>query len=122
MDPRVVKPHTPVKLIVTSVVIGLLVLAFVIMAVWQSMVGITDARKRGVVISKEFVPEPERQITLGRQGNMTARDREGRFWLKVEVPQGDGTKKYYDVEIMKKDQFDSIKEGDSFDVGPFLVK
>lgn len=122
MDPRVVKPQTPVKLIVTSVLIGLFVLAFVVMAVWQSMVGITDARKRGVVISKEFTPEPERQITLGRQGNIAAQDKEGRYWLKVEVTLSDGTKKFYDVEIMKKDQFEAIKVGDSFDVGPFVTK
>jgi hypothetical protein len=40
----------------------------------------------------------------------------------VEVPQSDGTKKTYTVELMKKDQYDAIKVGDSFDVGPYLVK
>ncbi len=102
--------------------IGLFVLAFVVMAVWQSMVGITDSRKRGVVIAKEFIPEPERQITLGRQGNVTARDKEGRYWLKVDVTMSDGAKKLYDVEIMKKDQYEAIKVGDSFDVGPYETK
>lgn len=122
MDPRVVKPQTPVKLIVTSVLIGLFVLAFVVMAVWQSQIGIMDARERGVVISKEFIPQPERQITLGRQGNVAARDKEGEYWLKVEVSQRDGTKKLYDVEIMKKDQYEAIKVGDFFDVGPYKAK
>lgn len=121
MDSRVVKPKTPLSLIISSVVIALFVLAFILFAMFQSGRGITDARKRGTVISKEFTPQPERQITLGRQGSVTARDKEGDFLIKVEVPQNDGTKKIYDVWIMKKDQYDAIKVGDSFDVGPYLV-
>jgi hypothetical protein len=122
MDPRVVKPETPLRLIVISVLIGLGVLSFILFAMFQSGRGITDARMRGTVVSKEFTPQPERQITLGRQGSIAARDREGEFLLKVEVPQSDGTKKTYDVWIMKKDQYDAIKVGDSFDVGPYLQK
>jgi hypothetical protein len=122
MDPRVVKPHTPVSLIVSSVLIAALVLGFILFAMFQSGRGITDARMRGTVVAKEFTPQAERQITLGRQGGVSARDKEGTYLLTVEVQQSDGTKKSYYVEIMKKDQYDSIKVGDSFDVGPYLVK
>lgn len=122
MDPRVVKPHTPPRLIVTAVLIALFVLGFILFAVFQSGRGITDARKTGIVVAKEFTPQAERQITLGRQGGVTARDKEGEYLLKVEVTQTDGVKKIYDVWIQKKDQYESIKIGDSFDVGPYLVK
>lgn len=76
----------------------------------------------GVVVAKEFTPQPEKQITLDRKGEVTARDKEGEFLLKVEVPQRDGSKKTYDVWIMTKEEYDRIKVGDPFDVGPYLVK
>lgn len=122
MDPRVVKPNTPPRVIVTAVLIALFVLGFILFAVFQSGRGITDARKSGIVVAKEFTPQPERQITLGREGGMTARDREGEFLLKVEVTQTDGVKKTYDVWIQKREQYEAIKIGDTFDVGPYLVK
>lgn len=122
MDPRVVKPQTPPRVIVTAVLIALFVFGFIVFAVFQSGRGITDARMSGIVVAKEFIPQPERQITLGREGGVTARDKEGEYLLKVEVTQTDGGKKTYDVWIQKKDQYESIKIGDSFDVGPYLVK
>jgi hypothetical protein len=122
MDPRVVKPHTPPRLIVAAVLIALFVFSFIVFAVWQSGRGITAARMSGIVIAKEFVPEAERQITVGRDGGVTARDKEGDYMLKVEVTQPDGAKKTYDVWLTKKEQYEAIKIGDSFDVGPYLVK
>lgn len=122
MDPRVVKPHTPPRLIVSAVLIALFVLGFILFAMFQSGRGITDARMRGTVVAKEFTPQAERQIILGRKGEVSARDKDGIYVLTVEVPQSDGTKKSYYVEIMKKDQYEAIKLGDSFDVGPYLVK
>lgn len=122
MDPRVVKPHTPPRLIVASVLIALFVFGFIVFAVWQSGRGITEARMSGIVVAKEFVPEAERQITVGREGGVTAHDKEGDYMLKVEVTQASGEKKTYDVWLTKKEQYEAIKVGDSFDVGPYLVK
>jgi hypothetical protein len=120
MDPRVIKPKTPPRVIVTAVLIALFVLGFIFFAVFQSGRGISDARMRGIVVAKEFTPQPETQITLGRKGSVTARERDGIYLLTVEVPQPDGTKKPYYVEIKTKDQYDAIKIGDTFDVGPYL--
>lgn len=122
MDSRVIKPKTPLRLIVGAVGIAVIVFGFVFFAMWQSGQGLADARMRGIVVAKEFTPQPERQIILGRDGGVAARDKEGEFLLKVEVTKSDGTKKVYDVWLQKKDQFDAIKEGDSFDVGPYLAK
>jgi hypothetical protein len=121
MDSRVVKPQTPLRVIVTAVLIALLVFVFIILAVWQSGRGITEARMRGTVASKEFTPASERQITLGRSGELSTRDKEGDFILKVEVPQGDGTTKTFTVWLNKA-QYEAVKVGDSFDVGPYVVK
>ncbi len=121
MDPRVVKPKTPVRVIVTAVAIALIVLAFIVIAMWESGRGISDARMRGTVVSKEFVPEEERQITLGRDGGVNARDVDGQRMLTVEVTSSDGTSKTYTVWL-NKERYDAVKVGDSFDVGAYLVK
>ena len=125
MDPknRVVKPKVPARVIVSAVLIALFVGGFVIIAVWQSGRGIVEARMSGIVVAKEFQPlaEPERQITLNRDGAMSATNASGQFILTVEVPQGDGKKKTFTVWLNDKQHYDSTKIGDSFDVGPYVV-
>ena len=45
---------------------GLLILAFILFAVWQMGAGISDAKMTGIVVAKDFKPmaEPEKQITI----------------------------------------------------------
>lgn len=121
MDPRVVKPHTPVSLVIGAVSIALLVGAFILYAVWSSGRGIHEARMTGVVVGKEFISEPEQQIIFGREGSLKARQKEGKFIIKVEVPQNDGTKKLYDVDVQTREPYEKIQVGDSMDVGPYLI-
>ena len=120
---RVVKPELPARVIVTAVLIGLLVVGFILFAVWQSGRGITDARMSGVIVSKEFRPysEPERQITLNRSGAVSAHDSDGEYLIAVEVQQKVGLKKTYNVWLNDKRRYDAVKVGDAFDVGPYLV-
>ncbi|MFZ4683120.1 MAG: hypothetical protein ACOYMS_11500 [Terrimicrobiaceae bacterium] len=120
MDPRVVKPQLPARVIVTAAFIGLFVLGFIIFAVWYSGVGISNARMSGIVVGKEFVPQAEQQITLGGQGGVRTSEKDGDYILTVAVPQSDGTKKEFRVWLGKA-LYDSIKEGDNFDVGPYVV-
>ncbi len=120
MDPRVVKPQLPPRVIVTAVFIGLFVLGFIIFAVWYSGVGIKNARMSGLVVQKEFVPAPEKQITLGREGGVKSREKDGEYILTVEVPQPDGIKKPYSVFVSKA-LYDTVQAGDNFDVGPYLA-
>jgi hypothetical protein len=42
--------------------------------------------------------------------------------ITVEVLQKDGTQKSYTVWLNDKMRYDSIKVGDNFDVGPYLVR
>ncbi|MEI8312957.1 MAG: hypothetical protein WCH98_19600 [Verrucomicrobiota bacterium] len=120
---RVVKTKIPARVIVSSTLIGLFVIGFIVVAVWQSGRGIADARLRGTIVSKEYRPnpEPERQITLSRTGALSARDATGEYVITVEVPQRNGPKRTFTVWLNDKQRFDAVKVGDSFDVGPFLV-
>ena len=120
-DPRTVKVKTPVRLIVMACAIGAAVLFFIIFAVWQSRTQIVDARKTGTIVKKEFIAEPEEQIILQKQGQVTARQKDGQYILTVEVKGRDGVTKTYNVYLNKK-QYDAVNVGDSYDVGPALVK
>ena len=121
---RVVKTHVPIRVIVSSVLIGLLVVGFIFYAVWQSGRGLHEARMSGKIVSKVFqpYPQPERQITLNRGGAVSARTSEGEFVITVEVPQSDGTSKTFTVWLNDKQRYDAVKVGDSFDVGPYVVQ
>jgi hypothetical protein len=124
MDPRTVKPKTSPRLIAMLVLLGVIILGFVYLAIFESGTAIRDARMTGTVVGKEFVPSPnpEFQVTLGRQGGVDARRVEGEFILTVEVPQPDRTRKPFKVWLTNREQFDAINVGDPFDVGPYLVR
>ncbi len=120
-DPRTVKVKTPVRLIITACAIGGVVLFFIIFAVWQSGTQIIDARKTGKIVKKEFIAEPEEQIVLQKQGQVTARQKDGEYILTVEVIGRDGVTKTYHVSNLNKAQYDAVNVGDNYDVGPALV-
>ena len=123
MNSRVIKPKLPLGTILTAVFFGLLVFGFVVSAVWFSSSDLKEARKTGVIVTKAFEAKPENQISLGRNGGaITASHSEGEYLITVDVPQNDGSKKTYIVDLRDKARFDAVKVGDSFDVGPYLVK
>ena len=121
MNPRVIETRNPARVIVAAVLIGLFLVGFIVLAVWQSATQIEKARMTGQIVAKEFVPGGERQVTLGRKGGLTAQESEGDYILTVEVIAAGGTKKPYNVWVDKK-RYDALKIGDSFDVGPYLVR
>lgn len=120
---RVVKTKVPARVIVSATLIGLFVVGFILVAIWQSGRGITEARMSGKIVSKEYQPysEPDHQITLNRSGSVSTQNVEGQYVISVEVPQKDGTKKTFTVWLNDKRRFDAVKVGDPFDVGPYLV-
>lgn len=120
MDPRVVKPQLPPRILVTAAFIGLFVIGFIVFAIWYSSEGITQAKKSGVVVTKEFVPRAEQQITIGGQEGVKIREKDGDYILTVDVPLSDGTKKSYAVWVPKP-LYQRIQVGDAFDVGPYIV-
>ncbi|NDG69871.1 MAG: hypothetical protein EBY32_00965 [Proteobacteria bacterium] len=122
--PRVFKPKTSVSTWIKAFAGGLLVLAFILFAVWQMGSGITDAKMTGIVVAKDFKPmaEPEKQITIHKGGDVRSDKVDGDYIITVEVLQKDGTKKSYTVWLNEKARYDSVKVGDNFDVGPYLVR
>ena len=123
MNPRTVKPELPARVVVTAVFFGLLVLGFVIFAVWQSGVDIKDARMTGTIVEKRFEKAPENQVTISRNGQgMSSLQKDGEYILTVNVPQKDGSVRPITVWLNDKERYDAVKVGDSFDVGPYMVK
>ncbi len=124
MDSRVVKPRLPLKLLVGVILLGIIIIGFLVFALQSTQGIISDATMRGTVVSKEFIPTTteEKQITLGSDGSLNAKTSEGDFILIVEVPQADGTKVPYKIWMPDRAQYDAVEVGDSFDVGPRLVR
>ncbi len=121
VNSRVVKVETPWLVIVTAVSIAALLLAGIIFAVWTSGQGVMAARMTGTVVAKEFIPLAEEQITFGEDGLKTG-SLAGSYTLTVDVPMPDGTVEPYVVERLGKERWEAVSVGDSFDVGPLLVK
>jgi hypothetical protein len=122
MNSRVVTTRLPVRVLAAALLLGLFLIGFLVLAVWQSGAAIEKARMTGRVVAKEFIPAPEQQLTIGRQGGVSATESPGEFILTVEVTTDDKrTKKPYDVWVDKR-RYEAAKIGDLFDVGPYLVR
>ncbi|MFZ4588449.1 MAG: hypothetical protein ACOYNG_05625 [Terrimicrobiaceae bacterium] len=121
---RVVHTRTPLSLWIKAVSLGLLALALVLAATWQFGATITAAKMTGTIVAKEFKPleNPENQITLNKDKSLRTDRVDGDYIITVEVPQKDGTKRAFTVWLNDKTRYDALQVGDSFDVGPYLVR
>lgn len=122
MKSRVVRTRLPVRVLAAAFLLGLFLIGFLVLAIWQSGSAIEKARMTGRVVAKEFIPAPEQQVTIDRKGALSAGESSGEYILTVEVTKDDKTtKKPYDVWVDKK-RYEAVKIGDAFDVGPYLVR
>ena len=121
MNSRVVKVRPPLRVIVAAFLIGIFLVGFLVLAIWQSSFAIERARMTGRVVAKEFIPAPEHQVSVARQGGLRTNESPGDFILTVEVTTEHETTKPYDVWVDKR-RYQAVKIGDSFDVGPYLVQ
>jgi len=119
VDPRKVEVKTPITRIVGAVGVGVVLLAVVFYAVFSTGRQITDARMRGVITKKEFLPQKEEQVAFGK-GGVVAAEFDGRFLIFVDVKFPDGTNKEFEVDLRDKRRFDAVKVGEEFDVGPYV--
>jgi lipopolysaccharide export LptBFGC system permease protein LptF len=121
---RVIKVQIPISTWVKSILIGVGAFAFIVFAIWQTGKPIVDAKMTGTVVSKEFKPlaQTERQITLNRDGAVRTDNVDGEYIITVEVLLKDGSKKTFTVWLNDQKRFESTNVGDTFDVGPYLVK
>ena len=121
MNSRVIRTRVPVRVWAAAFLLGLFLIGFLVLAIWQSGSAIEKARMTGRVVAKEFIPAPEQQLTIGRQGGLSANESSGEYILTVEVTTDDKRTKPYDVWVDKR-RYEAAKIGDSFDVGPYLVR
>lgn len=123
-NPRTIRTGAPLSLWIKAVTLGLLALAVILFAAWQFGASITAAKMTGKVVAKEFQPlsAPEKQITLNKDRSLRADRVEGDYIITVEVPQKDGSKRSFTVWLNDKARYDAVQVGDSFDVGPYLVR
>jgi hypothetical protein len=92
-----------------AVGIGLLVLAFFLFATTTITTRMSGKGLTGTIISKTFTPQPETQITMGKQG-LDSKRVAGQYTFEVRVPPDN---KIYTVWV-DKTVYDSRKVGDSF--------
>ena len=92
-----------------AVCVGLLVLAFFLFATTTITTRMSGKGLTGTIISKNFTPQAETQITLGQQG-LKSRRVAGEYVFEVQVPPNN---KIYTVWVDKA-VYDSRKVGDSF--------
>ncbi|MFV0416931.1 MAG: hypothetical protein ACK5NG_11265 [Chthoniobacterales bacterium] len=118
---RTIKVKTPPGLIVALVIGVCLLLAAIFYGTWKLSSDTYDARKMGVITSKEFVPLKEKLLSVGDKG-LVRESKDGEYILHVDVRGSDGSIKSYDVYLKDKERYDSLSVGDSFEVGPYLVK
>ena len=98
---RRVVPDTRLRDTLIAVGAGLAVLAFVAWAVISlSRTAASSGGVEGVIVKKEFVAEPETQVTVGR-GGVTSREIAGEYILSVRVPEERG--KVYRVYVNAAD-------------------
>lgn len=118
MNPRTVKSKNSPRTILFALGLGVLLMGFILYAILSSGAGLRDARMSGVLVAKDFTPQPERQITLGTGGSLKTKDKAGEYLLTVEVPKVGGKK--FTVWVNQR-LYDSLSVGDAFDVGPYLT-
>jgi len=120
-NPRTIKTKRPLSVILTACFFAALVFGFIVVAVWQSGTQIMDAKMSGIIIKKEFIPQAEEQIVLQSKGSITTRQKDGEYFLTVEVKGRDGSLKTF-IVTLNKSQYDAVNVGDNYDVGPALVR
>lgn len=118
---RVVKPRTPVLLIVSLILGCSILLAGIFYVLSHFQTDFMAARMPGIIIDKTFVPAPRQEVILDNRGNMQVRQREGDFSLTVRVQQSDGNHRDFTVSNVPQAMFESVEVGQRFDVGPYLL-
>lgn len=121
MNSRVIKPRVPARLVATIIAVSLLVIGFIAYSVYYLGRSLQDARMTGIIVAREFLPRQENEITLGRDGNVRSRALEGEYILTVRVVDAKGIPNEYNVWV-GKGLYEATKMGQSFDVGPYLVR
>lgn len=108
---RRVVPDTRLRDALIAVAVGVAILGVIGYAVFSfSQQASETGRVEGVIVGKHFTPQPETQITVGRNG-LNARQLDGEYSFEVRMPQEDG--KVYKVIVGKPD-YETRQVGERF--------
>ncbi|HEY5895267.1 MAG TPA: hypothetical protein VIT91_18755 [Chthoniobacterales bacterium] len=108
---RVVVRSTQRRDLWIAIATGALVLAAIIYGVLNLGTGAISSSINGIIVEKKFIPQEERQITIG-SGGLQATDKSGVWLIKVRAL-SDG--EIYNVWI-DKETYDSLKIGDPYTI------
>jgi len=122
MNTRKFRARLPLGAVVTAIAIGSFVLGGIVTSIWYTSEQIREAKKTGMIVGKDFTPGRQHEVSLSSSGQLQERDVPGIFRITVEVPQSDHSKKSYIVWIPDEKSYEQLNIGDSFDVGPYLVR
>ena len=90
---------------------GLVVLAFVFYAIFAlGRQANASGGVEGIIVAKEFVAQPETQVTVGT-GGVSSRQIAGEYILRVRVPSEGG--KVYRVYV-DRTAYDAEREGEGY--------
>ena len=108
---RRVVPDTRVRDALIAVAAGAVILGLLGYALfffgWQSA---STGQAEGVIVSRQFVPQPETRITVGK-GGLNTRQIDGEYSFQVRVPREHD--KVYKVIVGKRD-YETRREGERF--------
>ena len=109
---RRVVPDTRRRDTLIAVGAGVAVMGFVLWAVVSlSHTAASSGGAEGVIVKKEFVSQPETQVTVGN-GGVTSREVAGVYVLVVRVGPADGGETYR-VYVSQRD-YEAHKEGERY--------
>ncbi len=107
-DPRALVPNTTVRDAIIAIACGALVLGFLVYGIFTMSAAGKKNTLTGMVISKQFIPAPEEQISVGKKG-LKAERIEGEYLLEVRVDEDNRT---YQVPV-RKEIYEAREVGDS---------
>ncbi len=94
-----------------AVVAGAVILGVILYAVYDFSRGVSESgRVEGIIVQKHFEPQPETQITVGKNGLNTRRI-DGEYSFDVRMPQEND--KVYKVIVGKPD-YETRRVGERF--------
>lgn len=108
---RVVIPEMHKRELWLAIAAGAVILAAIIYGVSNLGTGAISSSIDGVIVEKKFIPQEERQITIG-SGGLRATNRKGVWLIKVRG-QSDG--EIYNVWIDEQ-TYNALKTGDPYSI------
>lgn len=109
MKNKIAARHTTARDVTIGVLAAVLVLGFLFYAISNMSTKVTGHGLTGAIVAKNFVPQPEEQVTLGT-GGLHERKLDGTYTFEIHVPPE--TKNY--TVWVDKSVYDAHQIGDQF--------